>query len=335
MGKKIFKKISLFFPFLIILILVAFLGYTKKNKKIKLSIVIPVYNVEDYVAKCLDSLINQTYSNLEIICVNDGSTDNSLKILNRYKEKDKRIIVIDKPNGGVSSARNTGIDVSNGEYITFVDSDDYIDTDAYENCLKIIKEKDADVLAFGYIVEPEHVVNNRFKQDKYYTRFECFKNEFNSNSSVWNKIFRTNIIKNNHIRFAEDVSYAEDSLFLKMVFPHTKIVLASPNSYYHYVQRDSSIEQTYSYEKRLISKINYCYHLVKYYTDNQYDEAYIDVLDSCLEVYDIIHNFEYNKRKYYAEQILKILDEMLLPKINTSLAGNRLDNIKKLNDFTK
>ena len=112
-----------------------------KNKNILLSIIVPVYNVENYISICLDSLINQTYKNIEIICVNNGLKDNSLNILNQYKNKDSRIILIDKKNGGVPSARNAGINASNGDFITFVDADDYVDINTYKNCIDIIIEK--------------------------------------------------------------------------------------------------------------------------------------------------------------------------------------------------
>ena len=97
-----------------------------------ISVIIPCYNVENYVARCLDSVINQTYNNLEIICVNDGSTDNTLAILKDYAKKDSRIKIIDKKNGGLSSARNAGIEVASYEYVVFLDSDDWIEPNTYE-----------------------------------------------------------------------------------------------------------------------------------------------------------------------------------------------------------
>ena len=99
---------------------------------VKVSVVIPVYNVEDYLRDCLDSIVNQTLKDIEIICINDGSTDNSLEILEHYKSKDERIKVISQENGGISAARNKGIDLASGDYISFIDSDDYIDNNFYE-----------------------------------------------------------------------------------------------------------------------------------------------------------------------------------------------------------
>jgi len=116
----------------------------------KISVIIPVYNTSKYLKRCLDSIINQTYVNLEIICINDGSKDNSLEILNQYKKKDDRIIIIDKENQGVSAARNDGIKNSTGMYITFVDSDDWLELDAIEILYKTLINEKVDVVRGNY-----------------------------------------------------------------------------------------------------------------------------------------------------------------------------------------
>ena len=120
------------------------------------SVIIPVYNVERYLAQCLDSVINQTYPNLEIICVNDGSRDGSPDILRRYADEDARIQVIDKANGGVSRARNDALDCARGEYIMFVDSDDWVEPDACENAVNAMREYDADIVMWSYVSETEN-----------------------------------------------------------------------------------------------------------------------------------------------------------------------------------
>lgn len=130
----------------------------------KVSIVIPVYNAELYISRCLDSIINQTYTDLEIICVNDGSKDNSLQILKKYQEKDERIFVIDKENAGVSEARNDAIKRSSGQYITFVDSDDWLEKDAIELMYKALIENNADVVRSNYYINKNE--NESFINDK-------------------------------------------------------------------------------------------------------------------------------------------------------------------------
>ena len=112
----------------------------------KISIIVPIYNVEDYLPRCIESICQQTYKNLEIILVNDGSTDNSSNICNLYAQKDDRILVIHKQNGGLVTARKEGLRVSSGDFVGFVDGDDYIEPDMYDNLLRVILDKHADVV---------------------------------------------------------------------------------------------------------------------------------------------------------------------------------------------
>ena len=118
------------------------------------SVLIPVYNVEKYLSRCLDSLINQTLTDIEIICVNDGSTDGSLKILKQYQEKDNRIVIVDKKNGGLPSARNAGLDRARGQYVGFVDSDDYVEPSMFETLYKTAKKKNSEVVICGAQIFP-------------------------------------------------------------------------------------------------------------------------------------------------------------------------------------
>ena len=121
------------------------------EKQPLISVIVPVYNVENYLPRCLDSIINQTYTNLEILLVDDGATDNSGKLCDEYAQKDNRIRVFHKENGGVSSARNMGLDNATGEYIAFVDSDDYIDKCMYEIMLNSSVQNNADIVVCGYL----------------------------------------------------------------------------------------------------------------------------------------------------------------------------------------
>ena len=127
-----------------------------------ISIIIPVYNVSKYLRVCLDSVINQTYKDLEIICINDGSLDNSLDILKEYSNKDNRIIIIDKKNSGVSAARNDGIERSSGEYLFFIDSDDYIDNDFIEVFYNNAKKNDSDLVILSNFWNLDKRVNKEY-----------------------------------------------------------------------------------------------------------------------------------------------------------------------------
>ena len=119
------------------------------NKK-KLSIIIPVFNVEEYLPKCIESVVNQTYDNLEILLINDGSTDNSGVICDNFAHKDERVKVVHKENGGLSAARNLGLSLATGHYIAFLDSDDYIDSEMYETLVDALENADADIAACGF-----------------------------------------------------------------------------------------------------------------------------------------------------------------------------------------
>ena len=183
------------------------------EKIIKVSVIVPVYNVEKYLERCLDALVNQTLTDIEIICVNDGSTDNSLEILDRYSKKDERIFVLNQENKGVSIARNEALKLAKGEFIGFVDSDDWVDIDYYEKLYNAAKNNDCDIATASIIRKKEESQKYKIKYDK-----ECiFENlQYKLNICdipnccyVCNKIFKKEIIKDKN--FKESV-YFEDIL---------------------------------------------------------------------------------------------------------------------------
>ena len=195
-----------------------------------LSVIIPVYNSQEYLRECLDSILNQTFDDYEIICINDGSSDNSYEILKEYENKDKRVVVYNQTNKGASTARNLGMANSNGKYITFMDSDDCIEKDTYEKALKYID--DVDVVCFGIKTFGEHFSDiTRKSDDNYFTLKYKGKHLLNENiilktdCSVCNKIFKKSIIKQYSISFPDGLHY-EDSEFL------WKYILSSQNIYF-------------------------------------------------------------------------------------------------------
>ena len=180
-----------------------------------LSVIIPVYNVEPYLEQCLDSVVNQTYKNLEIICINDGSTDNSLKILEKYQKKDKRIKIINQENKGVSAARNAGVDIATGEYITFVDSDDYLELNAYEEAMKVmLQDRSVDLIEFG--IKPFTTSNDIVNKNRVNDIREYYRKRLNLvlySGVVWNKIFNLKRIKDIGITFPVEIRLFEDLYF--------------------------------------------------------------------------------------------------------------------------
>lgn len=212
-------------------------------KQPKFSIIVPIYNVEKYLSYCLESIIKQTVKDIEIICVNDGSTDNSLSILTEFAKIDDRIQIVNKANGGLSSARNIGLDVANGEYILFVDSDDMIKENTCDRLYMEMLQTNADVVVFGTEVFPwrEADLHPWFKDvlrvDFRSYEGNCLKALFNENSSkpfVWNECYKREIIEQYNIRFDESLRYGEDMIFLFNIFPRISRIVYLPDVLYMY-----------------------------------------------------------------------------------------------------
>ncbi len=214
------------------------------SKKPKFSIIVPVYNVEPYLSYCLNTIVEQTLRDIEIICVNDGSTDQSLKILQAYAREDDRIKIINKPNGGLSSARNAALPVAEGEYILFVDSDDMICKYTCDRLYREILQKAPDVIIFGTEIFPGAVM----KPDRgwlewtlavnpvYYDK-NCINALFWERASkpyVYNKCFKNSTLKKNKISFDEQIKFGEDMVFLFMVFSRISSVIYIPDKLYKY-----------------------------------------------------------------------------------------------------
>lgn len=216
----------------------------------KISIIVPVYNVEDYLKNCIDSILNQTFNDFELILVNDGSTDNSLKICKYYKSIDYRICIIDKHNEGLSSARNAGLDVAKGEYIGFVDSDDYIHPQMYEILYNYISDTKADISICNF----EQVYN--FNKDLLNTLqinqrlHQIFNNiesleQLSGENAVeftvsWNKLYRKYLFEN--IRFKVGIIHEDEFIIHKLLYKTRKIVYIREKLYF-YMQRKGSIMQ--------------------------------------------------------------------------------------------
>lgn len=210
----------------------------------KISIIIPVYNAEKTLNKCLDSIINQTYKNLEIIIINDASIDSSLDIIKKYEKENKNIILINnKENKGIGYSRNNGIKKASGDYISFIDSDDYIENNMYEIITKNINKSKPDLLIFNYnriiknkVFDNEYIFNNKITTFK-----ESPEIIYNINLSPWNKIYKKELIKD--VLFPEDLKY-EDALFVVKSYNKAKNISIIDNKLYNYCIRDKSETST-------------------------------------------------------------------------------------------
>lgn len=214
----------------------------------KISVIIPVYNAKDYLKRCLDSVVNQTLKDIEIICVNDCSTDNSIDILNEYAEKYPTVKVIDcKVNGGESKARNIGLDNATGEYLAFVDNDDEIDLDFYEKLYNKAVETNADIVKGDVHIIDYDGNNVTSDLNKIIKNHDCklFFTHF-----WWTAIYKTSLIKENNIRLLENYPLGADVLFLnKAILNCNKLELIDDVFYHYYRREDSGDSKILTFEK--------------------------------------------------------------------------------------
>lgn len=254
------------------------------------SVIIPVYNVEEYLKECLESVVNQTYKNIEIITINDGSTDNSLNILKSYASKYKNIKIISQKNSGQSVARNVGINKANGKYIFFLDSDDYIMLNTLEELIKIMEKYNLDIIRFG--AEPffdkyskkidsmQYDFSMYFETNKIYTKNELLKV---NTRSFWPSpvlyVFRKDILVKNHITFKPGIMH-EDILFTTELFLNCRSGMYNPNLYYKRRFRPNSVMTSTSLQSKIKSFesryviLNELKNLLKKY-NNKYEKKLI------------------------------------------------------------
>lgn len=212
----------------------------------KLSIIVPVYNVEKYLPKCLESLIKQTLKDIEIICVNDGSMDNSLAILKEFASKDSRIRIIDNQHQGVAKTRNTGIEQSTGEYIGFVDSDDYIDIDFFEKLYNSATKSNSDI-AIASILKHKNffnIYNAKYTKEEtaitIQDKIKLCEDKKHFFFYAWNKIYHSGFIKENNIKFSEGQIY-EDVMFAIKALYYSNKIISVYGTKYHYIEHENSL----------------------------------------------------------------------------------------------
>lgn len=215
----------------------------------RLSIIVPIYNVEKYLSRCIESILNQTFKDFELILVNDGSTDNCKEICEKYKRMDSRIIVANKKNGGLSSARNLGIDISKGDYIGFVDSDDFIDVHMYEILLNTINSYDSDIVICDYYKVNEYDIkkyekmksNNKDIKIENINNIDAIERIITRDIKIvvaWNKIYKRSLFDN--LRYKEGVICEDEFLAHRIFYKCNKVSIINQKLYY-YIQRKGSI----------------------------------------------------------------------------------------------
>lgn len=215
--------------------------------KVKLSIILPAYNVEKYISKAIESALSQTYLNFELIVVIDGSPDNSKKIAESYAKNDSRIKVFEKENGGLSDARNYGMEKATGEYIYFMDSDDWIEPNLLDDTVQILDQENLDLVIFGYYQDNESF-NGELESSQNIKPGENTFTKQDGNLKLddhlvgllgyaWNKVYRKEFLDKYQLKFDKGISLVEDILFNSRVYCKTNTIRTLDKAYYHYINR--------------------------------------------------------------------------------------------------
>ena len=256
-----------------------------------ISVIVPIYNVEKYLNRCIESIVNQTYKNLEIILVDDGSPDNCPQICDEWKEKDNRIKVIHKENGGVSSARNEGIKNANGEYISFIDADDTIDINTYLNIKNVINQCRSDIIDFGwqYVSKNNEITKNINKLEKntilskkYITEvilpplLNIEDKKYFVFDFVWNKIFKSEIIHTHNILFNDKRKTWEDRIFLVEFLKYANTYYSIDDFFYNYMDIPNSLSRRYSLDFFEIIIENYLFYYNNFSKIYDFDTDYVN-----------------------------------------------------------
>lgn len=268
----------------------------------KVSVIVPIYNVEKYLEKCINSLLSQTLEDIQIILVNDGSKDNSGNIAREYEKNNKnRIIYVEKENGGLSDARNYGLKYATGDFVAFLDSDDYIEKNAYEEMYNKAIEENADYVECDFIWE----FPNKIRVDKQYP----YKNKKEMLSFVrvvaWNKLIKSQLITDNNLEFPKGLRY-EDVEFTYKLIPFVNKFAYVDKPFIHYVQREGSIANVQN--ERTAEIFTVLDNVIEFYKKNNIYEEYRDEL-------------EYNYARYLLcsslKRMCKIKDKTIREKLLT------------------
>lgn len=245
-----------------------------------ISVIVPVYNTQEYLAKCIDSIINQTYTNLEIILVDDGSYDNSPDICEEYAQRDNRIIVIHKENGGASSCRNAGLEIATGKYVAFVDSDDWIDKTMYEEMIKTAEEYQADTVVIGFFrIRGENMWAFYIEKPQIFNSHDALaaliENAWMKNYS-WNKLYNRKLFSN--VNYPNGQIFEDIPVAYKLFDKSNKIVVLNQIKYYYVAHTGSSVTKV-----TLNDYFDYCIgHQNRYY---ELSEKYPDLKRQLLSQY--------------------------------------------------
>jgi glycosyltransferase involved in cell wall biosynthesis len=280
------------------------------DDQVNVSIIVPVYNVEKYLEKCLESIINQTLKNLEIICVNDGSTDNSLQILEDYAKKDQRIKIINKKNRGSGAAKNTGMKNASGEYIGFVDSDDWVDLAMFEKLYDRAKSQKSDMVMCPIYIYDN--VNQGSEYDLSYFNLDCFNEDFDDafdytktkefffkiSVTPTNKIYRTKFLHDICAKFPEGLIFEDNPFFYKTFLNARNVSLIRDFLYFYRVNRSNSVMSKADKKYFDVVKIQNISRTI-FLSDPKFNEFKVDLLN--YQIGSIFNRYEQVSEDYKKE----------------------------------
>ena len=290
------------------------------KNNIKISVIVPCYNIREYLPRCIESILAQTYKNLEIILISDGSTDGTDEVIREYVKKDSRIIPVFKQNSGVSDTRNRGLDIATGDYIGFVDGDDYIEPEMYETLLKNAIENNADISHCGYqMVFPSRVdyyynTGKKVIQDNKKGIRDIIVGDYVEPSPCI-KIYKKNIV--NNLRMPPNIKINEDVIFNFYAFVNSQKSVYEDLPFYHYILRKGSAATSKINQNKLFDPVRVRKEIFEFSLKNLDNEiqsvAYSSYLNSIINLYRVVSN---SKLKEYKE------DSFILKRQIKEIKGN-------------
>lgn len=304
------------------------------NKNALVSIIIPVYKTELYLRRCMDCLCNQTYKDIEIIAVNDGSPDNCLAILREYEEKDSRVVVLDKENGGANTARNYALAKAKGEWVSFLDSDDWLDENYYKELMEYT-HTDCQLICGGFRLNQSGIIYKVAQTTISLNRIESIELLYNTYFgmlyNVWGKIFKKDIILNNILLFRSFLR--DDGIFLIDYYQHiNKITIVSTKSYLHYntENTNSNTHKMYGIEKMMLDLYRY-HNSFEKLAESDYTnyDRYMQVInmDKTHSFCNILHEtypLPYKEKIYWYKRMIDQLPQFTFSKYLTKGIHKRL-----------
>jgi len=289
-----------------------------------ISVIVPVYKAENYLHRCVDSILAQTFTDFEVLLVDDGSPDRSGEICDEYAQKDDRVRVFHKENGGVSSARNVGIDNAHGEYTIHADPDDWVEPNMLEELYKKAQEEDADMVICDFYMNKQSKQIYKSQCPTSLNDIQLIRKDFINklHGSTWNKLVRASCYKENNIRFNESISFCEDKLFILGILKHTNRILYLNQAFYHYDQ----LSNTNSLVKKIFTNEDYqnrfliCQMLKNTMTNIEYVEDFKQ-METFLMIRDAFFYSDFSSKQFkskykkYKKYVLKLCNVPLYLKI--------------------